>query len=344
MRPVTQKDIAEKLGLVDSTVSLALRDSKRVKKATRELIQRTAEEMGYRLNATASNLSKFRTDASSRPVTSALAWLNSWKNPELFFKRKEYALYWEGAKDTATRLGYNLEEFRAGKDLSWNRLESIMQSRGISGILLPPHPHKVEFHKLAWERYAIVRFGRSVPYPAANMVSADQLGNMLLMYEEVLKRGYQRIGMVNVSHERSIWTNFDSGYLKAQEMHAPHTPIPIFYSILDDPLVRLQEFKEWMHRERPDAIISATSGVSKLLKAAGYKIGSDVGLAATSILDTNIDAGINQNSYEVGRAAVRNLISQIQDNDFGIPEIKQQTFITGEWIDGKTLPDRTSNK
>lgn len=344
MRPVTQKDIAKKLGLVDSTVSLALRDSKRVKKATRALVQKTAKRMGYRLNATASNLSKFRSNALSRPVTSALAWLNNWKNPAALYERKEYTLYWEGAKDTATRLGYNLEEFVVGEKLSWSRLGSIMQSRGITGILIPPHPHEIEFQKLAWEHYAIVRFGRSVPYPAANMVSADQLGNMLSMYEEVLKRGYKRIGMVNVSQDRSVWTNFDSGYLKAQEAHTPHAPIPIFYATLDDPLLCLPAFKKWMDREQPDAIISATAGVSKLLKATGYRIGFDIGLAATSILDTAIDAGINQHSYEVGRVAVRNLIAQVQDSDFGIPEIKQQTFITGEWVNGKTLPDRTSNE
>ena len=148
--------------------------------------------------------------------------------------------------------------------------------------------------------------------------------------------------MVNVSQDRSVWTNFDSGYLKAQEMHPHHATIPIFYSIPENPLLRLMEFKDWMHREKPDAIISATSGVSVLIKAAGYKIGSDIVLAATSILDTNIDAGLNQHSYEIGRIAVRNLIAQIQDRDFGIPEIKQQTFINGEWVNGKTLPDRNA--
>lgn len=341
MRPVTQKDIAEKLGLVDSTVSLALRDSKKVKKATRELVQKTALEMGYRLNATASNLSKFRRDVKERPVTSALAWLNSWDNPDALYKAKEYALYWKGAKETATRLGYNLEEFVVGKRLSWDRLERIMQSRGITGILLPPHPNKIEFRKLDWNNYSIVRFGGSVPYPAANMVTADQLGNMLLMYREVLKRGYSRIGMVNVSQDRSMWTNFDSGYLKAQEIHSKHTPIPIFYSSPDDPKSTLSGFKEWLNQKRPDAIISATAGVSTLLREAGYRIGSDIGLAATSVLDTTIDAGLNQRSYEVGRVAARNLIAQIQDNDFGIPEIKQQTFITGEWVEGKSLPDRS---
>lgn len=343
MRSVTQKDIAKKLGLDDSTVSLALRNNEKISMATRDLVHQAAQDMGYRLNATASNLSKYRADTTGAPITAALAWLNCWGDPKALYRAKEYAQYWKGAKETATHLGYNLEEFIVGKEISLSRVGNILQTRGIVGILLPPHPLKTvnEFNEFDWSQYSMVRFGRSVKTPSANVATADQFANMLLAYNEVFKRGYKRIGMVNVRHEYSSWINFDSGYLKAQEMHSIKKRMPIFHTHPENPSLNLSLFKKWIKQEKPDAIIAATDGVTQFINESGYKVGTEIGLATMTILDTSIDAGIDQNSYEVGRIAARNLIAQIQDNDFGIPKLPHQSLIPGSWVDGKTLPDRS---
>lgn len=341
MRPVTQKDIATKLGLDDSTVSLALRNSDKISQSTRDQVQQAAKDMGYRLNATASNLSKFRSSVSEAPQTAALAWLNCWKEPKALYRQKEFALYWEGARDTAARLGYRLEEFLADGDPQLKRTQEIIVSRGIKGILIPPHggmtidPQK----QFNWEKFSIVRFGRSVEYPAAHLATADQHGNMILAHEKAEELGYRRIGLVNIERSHLTWTSFDSGYLKAQQELNIEDRIPIYYDTPSDQKSNLVEFMKWLNQYNPDAIISATGGIAKLVKAAGLKPGSDIGLATMTIMDTSIDAGIDQNSYEVGRVAARNLISQIQDNDFGPPELHHQTFVPGTWVDGDTLPD-----
>ena len=54
-RRVTLKDIAEKTGFSINTVSLALK-GQRVSEETRDLIMKTAEEMGYIGNALASSM------------------------------------------------------------------------------------------------------------------------------------------------------------------------------------------------------------------------------------------------------------------------------------------------
>ncbi|MDB4345895.1 helix-turn-helix domain-containing protein, partial [bacterium] len=59
-KPVTQRNIAHKLGLDHSTVSLALRNSQKISETKRKLVQKTALEMGYTLNASAANLAKHR--------------------------------------------------------------------------------------------------------------------------------------------------------------------------------------------------------------------------------------------------------------------------------------------
>ena len=55
---VTIYDIADKLGISIATVNRALNDKPRVKPETRELVKRTAEEMGFRPNALARSLSR----------------------------------------------------------------------------------------------------------------------------------------------------------------------------------------------------------------------------------------------------------------------------------------------
>ncbi|MEN8662516.1 MAG: LacI family DNA-binding transcriptional regulator [Lentimonas sp.] len=342
-KPVTQKDIAHKLGLDHSTVSLALRNSSKISEAKRKAVQEAALEMGYSVNAAAANLAKHRSTSSESPVRAALAWLNCWPDPKKLRRLREFELYWEHAKEAAERFGYSLEEFIVEQGMTLGRVEKIMQARGIQGILLPPHPKELDFQPFDWSQFSVLRFGRSVQYPATHLVTADQMGNMRLAFDEVSKRGYNRIAMVDVQVEES-WSTFDAGFLKAQEAHGIKDRLSIFHMNRDDPSLNVANCKAWLERERPDAVIAATAGVTSLLEAAGYDIGVNIGLAAMSVLDTRIDAGIYQNSEEIGRVAALALISQIQDNDIGIPKLYRQTLVPGVWVDGRTLPHRSALK
>jgi DNA-binding LacI/PurR family transcriptional regulator len=82
-----------------------------------------------------------------------------------------------------------------------------------------------------------------------------------------------------------------------------------------------------------------------MLQKAGYRVPEDIGLASTTILETGeplIDAGLDQNSEEIGRVAVLVVLSQISDNARGLPPITRQVFVQGRWVDGASLPPRSS--
>jgi LacI family transcriptional regulator len=66
----------------------------------------------------------------------------------------------------------------------------------------------------------------------------------------------------------------------------------------------------------------------------------DIGLAALSVLDCPVDAGIYQYPEEIGRVSALALVTLINDNDLGIPAIHREILIKGKWVDGATLPDR----
>jgi LacI family transcriptional regulator len=58
MKHITIRDIAKKLNLAISTVSRALNDKYDIKKETRDLVLKTAKDMGYSPNPIAKNLLK----------------------------------------------------------------------------------------------------------------------------------------------------------------------------------------------------------------------------------------------------------------------------------------------
>lgn len=59
-----------------------------------------------------------------------------------------------------------------------------------------------------------------------------------------------------------------------------------------------------------------------------------------SVPEGNADAGMDQNSHEIGLAAIQLLISLINHNECGIPGICRKVLVEGQWVNGSTLPPK----
>src|SRR5881398_3589545 len=68
-RRITMRDIAQRLGIDQSTVSLALRDHPRISEALRRKVRDAAGEMGYQPDAMLSALAHYRRANVEKPVT-----------------------------------------------------------------------------------------------------------------------------------------------------------------------------------------------------------------------------------------------------------------------------------
>jgi DNA-binding LacI/PurR family transcriptional regulator len=339
-RNVTQRDIAAAMGLNHSTVSLALRGSPKVSQKRRLEIEAKAREMGYQLNAAATTLARFRRGSKEAPPRSTIAWLNSWEDPEQLYRFGEFRLYWEGAQETVRQLGYHLEEFVINQKMTLRRIQTILETRGINGILIPPHKGNTTMSDFDWGRFSVLRFGRSVADPAANLVTADHVHNAMLAFREVRRRGYQRIGLVTDSHTK-FWYLFDAGFLHARQEVPKAQRLPVLHADAENITPEgSQQLVQWLEREQPDAIITTLSYLPEHLESLGYQLPDDLGIAVMSVLDGCADAGIYQHSKEIGRVAAFSLISQIQANEKGIPPLHRETLIKGDWVHGKSLPGR----
>lgn len=338
----TLRDVAAKLGVSHTTISRALRDDPQISKAMRERVQKTAQEMGYKPDPMLSALAHYRRGKIKAPIGAELAWINHWPNPKKLRSFKEFNLYWKGAFEEADRCGFRLEEFVLDKTLSPPRLAQILRARGIRGIFLPPRGDtEPDYGDFRWDDFCIVRFGHSISFPHAHLVTSDQLTDGLIAFENIWRNGYQRIGLVTSS---KMHTRFSAGFFYGQLKRSPNTRLPALVMSQDNRKQDRQLLTSWLKRNRPDAILTDVGELPDVLKTVGYRVPKDIGLATTSILDGNADAGIDQNSEEIGRVAVQLLISLINHNECGIPNICREVLVEGRWVNGSTLPLRRPKK
>lgn len=337
---ITMHTIASAIGVSRVTVSLALRNSPKISLARRQEIQALALKLGYRRNAAATALVSHRRTATIPPIKAGLAWLNQWPSQRELRSYKEFDRYWLGAYNAAEKFGYRLEEFGCGQQMPLTRVQEILLARGIYGVLLPPHPYGVHWNGFQWERFAAVRFGRSIPNLRLHLVTSDQVSNTMLAFERIQQRGYRRIGFVT-GHASGTGALFTAGFVMAQRTMPRALQLPI--CTLDNRSRSLRDgapLSRWLRSAKPDAILTDVLETRDLLAKIGCQVPGDVGLAALSILDGNADAGIDQNPEEIGRVAVLLTLSLLNDNAMGVPSIFRQSLVEGFWIDGSTLPPR----
>lgn len=333
---VTQKDLAEVLNISTASISFALKGSPKISETLRAKIIAKAQEMGYAPNPAARTLAHYRKSSSKAPVHAAIAWLNFWPDPKRLRSFHEYDHYWNGAKKAATSMGYQLEEFRA-HDTPPARLSRILQSRGIKGILLPPHRLTPEWNDFKWDQFSIIRFGRSLYHPLTHIVTADQVANMLLAFKETQQQGYQRIGFIT-GPGPSRGALFDAGFLRAQQCLPKQQQLPICsIADLEDTAI-LTKINQWIKKYKPDAILTDTLKVPDTLTKIGYKVPKDFGLASMSLLDVPVDSGIDQNPAEIGIVAIHTLVGMLSTNAHGLPPTLRETSVLGRWVHGTSLP------
>lgn len=340
---VTVYDIAERLGCSHATVSMALRNHPAISEKRREQVRRMAEEMGYQPDPHLAALAAYRRSNTPLDVRSAIAWINHWEQPERLRKHREFDLYWQGATQAAKRFGYSLEEIRWSPDYSAKRFEQILITRGIRGVLIPPHQIVPDWGDLDWSRFSIIRFGLSVPEPDSHLVTADQLRAVVMAVHKMAEYGYQRIGLVvPADTDRKLGGGFVGGFSAAgQSFHLPVIP-PLLTEeklYLQQPAKSRQLLGQWIKKHRPDALLTAIPEVPAMLRELQHRIPEEVAVAGTAV-DVPVDAGIDQHSEAIGRIAVETLVSQINLNERGEPTDPYRVLVESRWRDGKSLPRR----
>lgn len=335
-RRPTQKTIATLAGVHTSTVCLALKNHPTIPAATCARIQKIAAEVGYQPDPMLSALAAYRTTLRPATFHGQLAWLSVSNARFDWRKVPVYTAYMQGAARQAEHHGYTLQDYNLGeRDMSLKRLAGIMQARGVRGILVSPLPAAHTDLDFPWERFSAVSLGHTLGRPELNLVTANHHKSLRLIFHNLVKLGYQRIGLalpgdLNVR----VGDHYLSAYLVEQnEIPAARRLKPF----LEMPPTQAG-FGRWLKKTRPDAIITSCYLFPKYLQELGVKVPDDLGMAVVfkKVSGDNF-AGIDQNVQRTGAVAIDLLVSMIQRNEVGIPSNPLQTLVNGQWVMGETV-------
>ncbi len=336
----SQREIARHLGLTQSTVSLALRRGSGVSPATRRLVEKAAEELGYRPSPMVTTLMSHIRNGRKVSDQGCLAilvdavdqreWLADSKGP--------YVQHHRGYCEQACMRGYRTECFYLrAPGMSARRIDDILQARGILGLVLAaPKSKQTPIPELSWERYACATTSYSWSHPALDRVATDFRQCVETAFETLRQRGVRRIGMcLDPETQRSLSSHWRAGYLLYQEMLPPPERIPLF---LGKPgLSPLDTFKDWLHQYRPEVLISLDGRERVWLEQMKMRVPEDIGLACLNRPTGSHYAGIDENNEAVGRLVCDLVINRITSNTLGLPERPQTILINGCWVDGSSV-------
>jgi len=200
----TLRVIAEQAGYHYSTVSLALREHPRIPATTRNRIRKIAEAMDYRPDAALSALCAYREQKLPAHRQSTIAWLTNHQTASQWQRSACNRDYFAGASMRAAERGYTIEcLWLAEAGINGRRMSQILWARGIQGILLPPQ-ERICSIDLDWDKLSAVTFGYTLVQPRLNLVSNHDYRTMGMLFAELQRRRYRRVGLVNLrDHHRS---------------------------------------------------------------------------------------------------------------------------------------------
>ena len=334
--PISQREIAERLGISIATVSMALRDQPRIPVTTRERVKRTADEMGYQPVPLLRSLSDY-SRAKRRPSQLLpLGWINAWSQPGKLLKHREYGGYWRGACEAASQMGYHLEEFHLHPKIPLKELNRRLRIKGFRGLLLPPAGDPAALRHFPWEKYHVVSLSHCTSTPATHLVAPDRVGNCSLAFDMMRKRGYRRIGFLTDKFPATINDKLSvAGFLSAQLELPKNEHLPVF-TTRDQPLPH--QLFQWVACHQLDAILTDLPDAARVLKQTGLRIPQDLGLAFSCRSRSLASAGIDCHPEEVGRIGFEVLKRAI--GGYLNQEFKVRVAVNGHWRDGGTLPHR----
>jgi DNA-binding LacI/PurR family transcriptional regulator len=330
---VNMRMVARRAGVSLGTVSFALRNSPRIPSATRERVRRAAQELGYKPDPNLAKLMHHLRAKRPPGYQSTLCAITTIPDQQrLAYMQQMIA----SATAAAEALGYKMM-FVSIDDAVERRpdLQRVLLSRGVEGIVLLPMLVARSFRTLLdWSKFAVVATTNGVLAPEFHRVVPHQFGNTLTLCQELVRRGYRRIGTVlNAQHDATSQHGFSAAVIWQNALGGTERVRPLIFDG-ERPL----GLKRWFARERPDALVLAGEREARLVVTElGLRVPGPVGFVTTNRSGASVFAGIEERPAEIGTTAVRLLASLLQHGEKGIPAVPTVTMVRGEWVETKSV-------
>lgn len=325
----TLRQVAEACGVSPMTVSRALRGMPVVEARRAGEIRAKAVELGYRQNWALSRLMRATRLSSSSGYLETIAAITTGKGNHM---SKEY----QGLRQQAELLHFRLDEFTPKLEgITGRRMASILEARGIRGVILVPGEARTPTHYwLPSDRFICVLLGKSLRNHGMPRVQHDHYQAGIMAMNRLRRQGYRRPGLVIRSgfHERS-WRS----YAAAMAAYAPAGMDPgraVCFRPGEEDL-NPEALRTWLRRFRPDSVLVENSSTAQILLHLNGALGLVVMNASP---EDGHWAGVVQQNLQIGREAIHLLAGRLFGEypyDSGNPAVVN---VPGLWQDGGSLP------
>jgi len=326
---VTLAQVAKAAGVSLATTSYSLRNDRRIPRVTAARVQAVAARLGYRPNPRVSALMAHIRQAQPVTVGERIAFLWIDAPPG----ERPYEKIFNGAKERATQLGYSLEEFWfSSPGQSARRLQKILYSRGIVGLLISPcilpNPRfKIDWD---WNLFSTAVIGTAESDPGLHHAAHHHYEGMRLAMLQLGILGNRRIvGLLNKKIEDRARRAWSAAFLA----HHPLTNHSWEFLAQENP-EELSHLASWIRQRKPDAIVGARVIVEALMNQGWHQSPATTVALLDSVPNPWGFGGIDQGEHVIATNAVDLVDGQLQRNERGVPEHVKMLLYAGRWVSG----------
>jgi LacI family transcriptional regulator len=306
---VTIVDVARHAGVSITTVSHALSGNRRVAEATRERVQHSIRELGYRPNAIARSLRTERSHMVSLIIPDIT-------NPY-------YPTLARGLQDAVHAGGY--QSFVCNTDGRRDEERSFLNDalqRRVDGIAFAAFATTARMlTPVLRADIPVVSFGTTIRHAKVDQVSSDDVGGARDATAYLIEKGYGSIAMVGGPPGSSPGDHRLAGYraaLDAAGIRFDRRSVAIGDFTRAGGATAMAELLS--RRERPRAVFCANDlmaiGAMDAIRRAGLRVPRDVAvmgyddIEAAALVTPELSTVVNP-AYDMGRAAGRLLLERM---------------------------------
>lgn len=318
MKHTTIKDVAKKLNVSVSTVSRAFNDKYDIRTETKELILKTANEMGYRPNPIARKLIQQRSLNIGIIVPE---FVNGFF-PEVII----------GAQEILLEQGYQvlIMQSNESSETELKNVETMIDNM-VDGLIvsLSCENQNIEKYKqLIQQEVPMVFFNRVVEELEASKVVFDDYKWAFFATEHLIVQGHKDIVHFSGPKGLSLSKNRAHGFDAAHRKHKLEVgrKIQCGFSMEEGERVALKLIEE---EKVPTAVFAASDpsaiGAMKVFKQHGYDIPKDiafVGFSESRLAEHVAPAltSVSQPTKDIGQTAAKLLLDQIDNKGLFVPQ------------------------
>lgn len=339
----SMQSIADLAGVAKMTVCRALNGSKGVSEVTRQRILKIARDVGYQnspiMSSVMGQVARSRKIDYSIPIMMLVDW-----DPNKAKMNPAQEEYLSSAMMKARSLGFRVEvQGHASSRLSDRRINEILETRGIQGVVINVANNDPRELHLNWDRLCAVTTGGRLLNPRHLPRILSDLPQMLgRTLHELSLRGYRRIGFCYAAKVDRILNGFYElpGYFRMfHEYHRSRVgkrqQIPLYEISGSSPE---GSFRKWVETYKPDVIVSTFHGTGSWLTEMGISTPGDVGFVSLGVKEMGGDiSGMYLSKGSISAIAVDSVINRLMKRDYGMNALQVRTLVPGIWNPGKTI-------